>query len=65
MSAGFRDPFTFKKLPILDWLPLNCHVLNLNRLAREFRNEALHQYVHELMQGMDPRQSDWFKRIEP
>lgn len=63
MSLGHRDPMTFKKLPILEWLPLSCHVLTLERLARNFQNEALHQYVHELMRGQDPRESEWFKRL--
>lgn len=63
MSLGYRRPFTFKKLPISDWLPLGCHVLTIQRLASEFRNEELHQYIHELMQGVDPRDSDWFKGV--
>lgn len=64
MSAplGHRDPMTFRKLPILDWLPLSCHVLNVERMVREHCNVELYQYIHELMQGMDPRESDWFKR---
>lgn len=63
MSLGHRDPFTFKKLPIGEWLPLNRHLLTMERLVREFQNEAAHQYLHELIQGKDPWESDWFKRL--
>lgn len=68
-ECGFRDPFTYrsehpaKRLGLIGRLALTNHVLDVERLARGFHNVELHQYLHELMQGNDPRESDWFKRI--
>lgn len=67
---GYRDPITFRsehpsnRIGLTASVRLTSHVLDVERLAREHRNVELHQYIHELMQGGDPRESEWFKRME-
>ena len=66
---GFRDPFTYRsehpshRIGMIARMGLTNHVLDVERLALEHRNVELHQYLHELMQGGDPRDSEWFKRL--
>lgn len=52
---GYRDPYTYKALPLLPSMALTTHVLNIERLVEGHRNQDLHQYVHLLMEGKDPR----------
>lgn len=56
MTLGHREARTYKALPLLPALALTTHVLNVERLVEERRNEDLHEYLHLLMQGKDPRQ---------
>jgi len=65
LPSGYRDPMTYKRLPTLDGLTLLDHVLTLRSLQNRFANEHTHQYLHELMQGKDPRKSAWFKKAYP
>lgn len=64
MERGYRDPMTYRRLPLVESMRVTRHVMTLAKLSSEFRNVALHQYVHELMQGKDPMESDWFRRIK-
>lgn len=63
MELGYRDPFTYKKLPLLKSIELINHVLNIEKLIRDHRNVAVHQYIHELSSGIDPQNSKWYKNI--
>lgn len=53
-EVGYRDPFTYKSLPVIESLRLTNHVLNVEALAKNYRNQELHQYLHLLSQGEDP-----------
>jgi hypothetical protein len=63
MELGYRDPFTYKKLPLLKSIELINHVLNIENLIRDRRNVEVHQYIHELSSGMNPQESKWYKNI--
>lgn len=63
MELGYRDPFTYKTLPLIPSIQLTNHVLNIESLIHKHRNVAVHQYIHELMSGKDPRDSKWYKNI--
>lgn len=56
-EIGYRDPFTYKSLPTIESIRLTNHVLNVEALAKSYRNEALHEYLHLLSQGEDPRKN--------
>lgn len=56
---------TFKSLPTVAGTALINHTMNIRSLQNKFAYEHAHQYVHELMQGEDPRQSDWFQSAYP
>lgn len=61
-QLGYRDPMTYRKLGTNPSLRLTNHVLNVERLAQGRHNVELHQYIHELIQGQNPMESDWFKK---
>jgi hypothetical protein len=63
MELGYRDPFTYKKLPLLPSMRLTTHVLNIENLVRKHMNVEVHQYIHELSSGMDPQESKWYKKV--
>jgi hypothetical protein len=63
MELGYRDPFTYRKLPLLPSMRLTTHVLNIENLIRKHMNVEVHQYIHELSSGMDPQESKWYKNI--
>jgi hypothetical protein len=63
MELGYRDPFTYKQLPLLPSMRLTTHVLNIENLIQSRMNVAVHQYIHELSCGMDPQESKWYKNI--
>lgn len=63
MELGYRDPFTYKKLPLLPSMRLTTHVLNIENLVQRHMNVEVHQYIHELSSGMDPQDSKWYKNI--
>ena len=63
MELGYRDPFTYKKLPLLPSMRLTTHVLNIENLIQKHMNVEVHQYIHELSSGMDPQESKWYKNV--
>ena len=63
MELGYRDPFTYKTLPLIPSMSLTSHVLNIENLIHKHMNVEVHQYLHELSSGIDPRQSKWYKNI--
>lgn len=60
MPLGYRDPMTYKDLDTVASMKLTNHVLNIEMLKEKRDNVGMHQYIHELMQGKDPRKSDWW-----
>ena len=63
MELGYRDPFTYKTLPLISSIELINHVLNIENLVRKHMNVEVHQYIHELSSGMDPQDSKWYKKV--
>ena len=63
MELGYRDPFTYKQLPLLPSMRLTTHVLNIENLIQNRMNVEVHQYIHELSSGMDPQESKWYKNV--
>ena len=63
MELGYRDPFTYKTLPLIPSMSLTSHVLNIENLIEKHMNVAVHQYIHELSSGIDPQESKWYKNI--
>lgn len=51
MAIGFRDPHTYRKLPLVPALALTNRVLEVERLVREHRNSDLHQLLFDLSEN--------------
>jgi hypothetical protein len=63
MEQGYRDPFTYRSLPLLPSMSLINHVLNVENLVHNRMNKELHQYLLELSEGKDPRKCKWYQNI--
>jgi hypothetical protein len=63
MELGYRDPFTYRSLPLLPSMSLTTHILNVENLVHNRMNKELHQYLLELSEGKDPQKSKWYQSI--
>jgi len=50
-ALGYRDKYSYKKLPITAAIQLTNKVLEVERLVKEYRNEDLHQFLYDLQRG--------------